>query len=96
METSCAVIGCHPSGASLDLASPDLGERLLGAPSLEAGSCPDEVYISADPSEPSLMRDKLEAMPSCGNPMPFGGGMLGADDIACVEQYITSLQEAAP
>lgn len=94
MDTSCGVIGCHPSGASLDLVSAGLGERLLGVEALTAGLCGGEVYVSTDGSS-SLLRDKLEAAPSCGSPMPLAGGMLSAEEITCVEAYITSLQEAA-
>jgi hypothetical protein len=88
---SCAQQGCHAAvepAAFLDLSSAGLEGRLVGRLS---ATCENRLLI--DPGRPgqSFLLEKLNAeMPSCGARMPPAGN-LSAEEIACVEQWITGL-----
>jgi hypothetical protein len=89
----CTTSGCHGAtdmAGQLDLASPDLASRVSGVPS--AGDCAGRVL--ADPNDPegSVLYFKLEPSPPCGSKMPLTGTPLVEREIACVREWILSLQ----
>lgn len=89
LAETCGVAFCHaaenPAG-ELDLASPGVAARLVDV----ASTCDGTPLVdSADPGA-SLLLDKLEAQPSCGDPMP-PGRPLSAADRSCIDQWVESL-----
>jgi hypothetical protein len=102
----CSTSGCHtamePAGM-LDLQSPGVVERLIGAPA-EGEECGGVVatplLVPGNP-EGSLLYQKLGDAPPCGAKMPFTGAGLTEVEIACVAQWIRRLDgddtpDAAP
>ena len=89
---TCTASGCHNASSKaqgLDLQSPDLASRLVGAPATEGPG------LLIDPSTPSnsILYEKLTAMPPFGARMPLGGAPLDSATLACVLAWIT--QEAS-
>ncbi|MEZ4449411.1 MAG: hypothetical protein R3B09_08025 [Nannocystaceae bacterium] len=83
----CGQIACHdpdnPEGA-LDLVSPGVDARLVGAP---AATCDGWVRVVAGDPGSSLLHVKLAGPVPCGAKMPIGAE-LDADEIACVDAWI--------
>lgn len=87
---SCAQQGCHSAvepAAALDLVSPGVEARLVGVAS---ATCDAQIRVVPGHPEQSFLFDKVSSKtPSCGTPMPPAG--LGAEEQACIEQWIASL-----
>lgn len=87
---SCASAGCHAAtdpAASLDLASADVGSRLIEAPS---ATCARTLVVPGNP-ELSFLYEKMTVnAPSCGERMP-AGATLTAEQAECVRAWIAGL-----
>ncbi|UQA55527.1 nucleotide-binding protein [Polyangium aurulentum] len=99
LETFVARCGqdvCHGSmnpAASLDLVSPGVAERVVGAAAKGCGGA----LVDIDDPEASLFYTKLaEPMPSCGLRMPLGGAAFTEDELGCVKTWIASLAPVEP
>lgn len=92
---SCSQQGCHSSvepAAFLDLASPGVEQRLVGAPS---ATCENKVLVAPGNPDQSFLIEKMRlAMPGCGLRMPPTGA-LPAEEIACIESWIAGLPEGS-
>ncbi|MCC6559107.1 MAG: hypothetical protein IT372_39790 [Polyangiaceae bacterium] len=91
---TCLGGGCHSAASKagdLDLESPELAARVSGAPS--TGDCAGRGVL-ADPADPegSVLYFKLEPSPPCGSPMPPSGAPLTEAQLACVREWIASLE----
>jgi hypothetical protein len=88
---SCATAACHAAEApavGLDLASPGVATRLVGA---QAASC-DRLLVAPGNPEASFLLDKIrEVQPACGTRMPPAGAALDEASIACIESWIAAL-----
>jgi len=99
MKNQCAQAGCHGVNApssGLDLFSPGVVSRLLDKKpdAVASQSCPTSTMaylISGSNPAMGLMLDKLKAMPSCGLPMPYPLGGLGATDAQCLQEWSTAV-----
>jgi hypothetical protein len=86
----CNGEACHGSGADsaagLDLISPDVEDRVSGAPGVNCNG------LLADLSNPraSLLYTKVTE-PVCGELMPVGGEPLDEDELTCMEYWISGL-----
>jgi hypothetical protein len=92
---TCALAGCHSAQsmiAGLDLASPNVFQRLLGKHPTGGGG----TGLLIDPSNPadSVLYTKLTDTPPFPTRMPASGGPLSGDEIACVLTWIET--NAAP
>jgi hypothetical protein len=86
----CAGSGCHGAGsARLDLVSAGVRDRLLDGTALPALDCAGRMYISTTGSS-SLLLDKLENPPPCGERMP-AGATLKKHDMQCLSDWVHSL-----
>jgi hypothetical protein len=87
----CSGSSCHGNGgtvaADLDLISPNVEERVSGAP---GSGC---MGVLADPANPeaSLLYTKLLETPNCGARMPLAGQPLEADELLCMRDWISGL-----
>jgi hypothetical protein len=91
----CATAPCHSSIAQiggLDLQTPDVGQRLRGAPSATNPAL--RVIDVADP-EKSVLYLKVGPTPPFGNRMPIGG-VLSEVEQACVLAWIKSVVASGP
>jgi hypothetical protein len=85
----CGVAGCHSASSpqqGLDLASPNVGDRITGACAKGGG------YL-VDPTNPSssVIYKKLMNPPPFGSQMPLGQPLDDAT-IACVLAYVSTLK----
>jgi hypothetical protein len=85
---TCTASGCHNASSKaqgLDLQSPNLGARLVGAAATEGPG------LLIDPSAPShsILYEKVTAMPPFGARMPLGAAPLDDATLACVLAWIT-------
>jgi hypothetical protein len=88
---------CHgavgPQG--VDLMSPGLVGRLLNVKSASAtcGSSAMAYLVPCSNPATGLLIDKLNATPTCGVSMPFGGfgGDLNPQEIACINDWATAV-----
>jgi hypothetical protein len=91
---SCAVSFCHSNddkAGGLDLASADVGSRLIDVAPNNA-DCTDGKLIDSSSYKDSFLLDKLEnTKPACGDRMPYGGEPLSSTDLACVESWVQGL-----
>lgn len=86
---------CHGSAmplGGLDLASPGYTARLKDKPSTHTdamGQCPtgDLLINSAMPMESWLLKKVSSKQETCGEPMPLGAGLTGAD-LDCATAYV--------
>ncbi|MEL6344609.1 MAG: hypothetical protein AAFV53_15950, partial [Myxococcota bacterium] len=98
-------VSCHSdspdlTGGGVDLMSGDLALRLIGHPS-QNPTCPDEVLIDIEePGASMLLRtiapDRYAGFgdPSCvPSPMPLTGEPVSDADVACIEDWISDLEE---
>jgi hypothetical protein len=86
---TCALAGCHSAQSmtgGLDLASPNVFQRLSGKKAMGGGG----TGLLIDPSNPSdsVLYTKVTATPPYPNRMPASGGPLSDDEIACVLTWI--------
>jgi hypothetical protein len=87
----CAGAGCHGSDSpalALDLVSPDLEARLLGAPSI--GCRGEKLLLPGHPEQSELFRKVAHTTPECGARMPLGGAFADGE-IECLRLWIMSL-----
>lgn len=94
-DNGCTNEGCHGTQhvAELDLLSDGLGERLVGKRSVSA-SCGDRLVIDPESPERSLLLTQLTPQgveEGCGVIMPVGSQGVGAEDFACIEQWVEHL-----
>ncbi len=88
LETNCAGAACHAGGPRIDLVSSGVIDRLLDVPS----DCGDLLLIDSTDPERSYLLNKVSSQPECGTPMPVAGS-LSADDLACLEAWVTSMAQ---
>jgi hypothetical protein len=84
------VDGCHTAtapAAGLDLASPEIAQRLSRAPA----SCGGLLIAPGDPSR-SVLALKVGEAPVCGERMPRGAAPLSPGERSCIEQWIAGMQ----
>lgn len=90
----CSAEGCHAntnSAAGLDLSSSaDLIAELVNIP---AGTCEDWIrVVPGDPTSSFFHHKVVESTPECGTVMPPGPNGLSADEIACIQGWISNLE----
>jgi hypothetical protein len=91
-DASCGSSACHGKGTTvLDLESPGVANRLVNHATNPDSVCKDRTLVATDGTQSLLLQKLTSAMPPCGSQMPFGGGMASDDEIACVRDWITSL-----
>ena len=91
---SCAGAACHsPPALQVDLTSPGVERRLVGKASPSTSVCNGHVFVASDGTQ-SLLLQKLTAPPPCGAAMPFGGTPVSASDLACVRDWVATLNGA--
>jgi hypothetical protein len=93
IQQRCGLSGCHaPADAPLgDFgSSEDAARAYIGE---EGVTCAGEGAL-IDPDDPgaSVLVAKIEGTASCGGQMPPGGTPLSDEDIACVVEWIGSLE----
>jgi hypothetical protein len=92
LQANCATGGCHGEGSNLEAfaASEAAARSYLGKSGTLACA---GAGLLLDPKDPpaSLMVQKLEDSPPCGNHMPLYGDPLPKADITCIEDWIGSL-----
>ena len=86
---NCGGTACHGTNApqqDLDLVSPGLASRVVGAAGKECSG------MLADPADPegSLIYLKILPNPPCGGQMPLARPPLGREDVACVRAWIAA------
>jgi hypothetical protein len=102
----CVGAGCHSGSApaaNLDLASANVGARLVGVSppgggptgqvSLCAGATPPHVYLMGTPAT-GLFLQKLDSAPPCGVQMPQIGAKVTSADRACFQMWADGLTAA--
>jgi len=89
----CATATCHSAqdvAAGLDLESDDPLERIARDRSID---CSDRIVLPGQ-SDYSLLVKKVKFEdPGCGVRMPLGADPLSKDEVACIEQWVSSLEE---
>jgi predicted CxxxxCH...CXXCH cytochrome family protein len=91
---TCTAASCHSASTKsqgLDLQSPNLAARLVGAPATEGPG------LLIDPSAPSqsILYEKLTANPPFGARMPLAATPLDDATMACVLAWITRQASSA-
>jgi hypothetical protein len=89
---SCAAAGCHGSmnpALGLDLVSPNLEARLLGAPSI--GCRGEQMLVAGQPDLSQLYRKISDAVPECGERMPAALPALSEGEVVCLQRWILTL-----
>jgi hypothetical protein len=92
----CATSNCHGAGrpaGGLDLHSPGLASRLVGAPST---TCEGRVLVFPDNPGQGYFFEILQAMPACGSRMPLLGTPLTEAEIDALRAYVTALAHEPP
>lgn len=89
---SCGQAGCHGPGATFSGFAEDEGAAQSFVDEPAIGACASDPGVIFDPANPgdSLVITKMVAS-TCGSPMPLGGAVPSADEIACIEEWIGSL-----
>jgi hypothetical protein len=95
LVADCAGAGCHSTQAkagSLDLESPNIPARLLGASAVGGAGA------LIDPSSPerSVLYTKLTTAPPFGTQMPSPATPYDGARLACVRAWLASVASAAP
>ena len=88
----CGSSGCHDAAHptyGLDLVSPGLEARVIGAASI--GCTGERMVIPGDPERSQLYVKIAQASPECGRRMPQGAPALSASQLACVAAWIRGL-----
>lgn len=92
LAANCSTGGCHGQGSNLgDFAASE--EAALSYVGESGVICGGQGPI-IDPENPadSVLILKLSDDPPCGQPMPQNGPLLSDDDVACLEEWIASLE----
>jgi hypothetical protein len=85
LTAKCGNAGCHPQGATLDLASAGVEARLVGKAA--SVTCGGAIFVNpADPAG-SLLYKKLNDSPPCGSKMPLGSSLTQLE-IDCIKTWI--------
>lgn len=97
LADSCSGNGCHGGGAtvaaSLDLISPNVGQRISDARAL---SSTDPIVRPGLP-EDSVLYDRVQEEPTTGARMPLGGPpYLSDSEISCIRDWIAGLNPTPP
>lgn len=88
----CAGAGCHGSTSpalGLDLLSPNLEARLLGAPSI--GCRGEKLLVAGHPEQSELFRKVAHTAPECGLRMPVALPAYDSGEVECLRRWIMSL-----
>jgi hypothetical protein len=91
----CAGAGCHGNtGAALalDLVSPGLEARLIGAASI--GCRGEKLVVAGKPEVSELFRKVAEDQPECGVRMPVGTPAFTPQELECLRRWIAGLSPA--
>lgn len=103
-RNGCTSSGCHGAqfAGGLDLASPEVGTRLVGVPST-TDACRGTPLIDHEDPQSSLLllvidpERYAEATDPCSVPMPLGRPGVSPEDVACFEAWVDRLvQENDP
>ncbi len=88
----CAGSGCHGATSpaiGLDLESPGLAERVVGAPAV---ACMGQTLVVAVGADGSVLVDKIaNETPACGTRMPLLRDALPASETAIIRAWIEGL-----
>jgi hypothetical protein len=79
---------CHAAerpAAGLDLVTPGIHERIVGA---RSATCGFEVLVEPGDESGGYFVDKLTDRPGCGLQMPIGGAHLTGGEIECVRAWV--------
>jgi hypothetical protein len=84
-ERCGACHGARSGTKGLDLVSPGVGGRLVGAKS----TCEGRLQLeTANPYPTGLLLDKIDGpVPGCGPQMPYGAPLFNAAERACVGEW---------
>lgn len=90
---TCAQLACHSGGsiaaAGLDLAAPNIGERIMAHRSVDCGG---RALVNPADLEGSYMMEKVDAIePACGDQMPSGLEPLSPIERTCLMEYLQAL-----
>ena len=98
-ENGCTNAGCHGAQfqGNLDLASPGLAARLVGAVS-QTDACGGQPLVDPDDLDRSLLLRVIDPAryheSPCGVMMPLGQSSgVSADTLACFESFVASLRD---
>lgn len=86
LTASCALVGCHVSGAT----TPDLSEAAGGA-WIEASGAGGP-YITFGDVDNSYLVQKMFPAPSAGSQMPIGAGVLAPEDLAVIVGWVAGVE----
>ena len=83
---------CHSVGKKLDLSTPTTAYNELVDVAAEYGACAGGGHVLVVPydADASLLVQKLEGTPPCGNPMPVGAPLLSQELIDEIRAWIDS------
>jgi len=91
LAANCGTSGCHGEGSNLGTfaASESAARSYVG----KSGAVCGGLGPILDPKDPpaSILVQKLGDSPPCGQHMPLYGGLLPQADVACIEDWIGSL-----
>lgn len=93
---SCAGSACHDARrpkAGLDLATPGVAERMIGARSIHDACAERLLLVPGDPAASFLMDKVLGRQGACGDPMPELGDLDPAQR-RCLAEWIASMPTA--
>lgn len=86
---------CHGAvqfpAAGLDLETPGVGERIVGAPS---NGCRRAVLVEPGDETGGVFMDKLTDDPPCGLQMPLGKRKLSESEFECVREWTAAAADA--
>jgi hypothetical protein len=89
-KNKCASVACHGAGApQVDLTSAGMESRVVGKNAADSGKCAGRVLVSRS-GGPSLLLEKIDDQPPCGDQMPLGGSLPDADR-KCVTDWVSSI-----
>lgn len=89
-SATCSGPGCHAAEApnvAPDLISPGVADRLVN---VATAGCTDRFLVDSANPAASYLLESLKPAPGCGSQMPIGG-VLTAEEIACVEEWVEGL-----
>jgi hypothetical protein len=95
LAASCDGSGCHGAGSTVGnfAESIEIAEGFVGLSPVPDGECADEDNPVIDTENPrqSLLVQKVDGSPPCGDDMPLGPAALSDDDVACLVEWIGTL-----
>ena len=86
---------CHTAdfeAAGLDLETPGIGDRIVGAPATATGCMGMPMADPSDPTGSIIYNVLTDESCSTFGQMPFGADPLSQAEIDCVEEWITTLE----